>query len=84
MVDTHRLQAKRREWWCGSKRPNHAEAHSRHDLLVHLIWIPKQRKPMQSWVVAIRVRYPIRKGAMEHEPHIIPETVVRDHVHLAP
>ncbi|MBI1742158.1 transposase, partial [Candidatus Acetothermia bacterium] len=31
-------------------------AHTKHDLKVHLIWIPKYRKPVLVGPVALRVR----------------------------
>ena len=57
-------------------------AHTKHDLKVHLIWIPKYRKPVLVGPVALRVRDLLRQIAMEHELHIISGKVARDHVHL--
>ena len=57
-------------------------AHTKHDLKVHLIWIPKYRKPVLLGPVALRVRDLLRQIAMEHELQIISGKVARDHVHL--
>ena len=57
-------------------------AHTKTDLKVHLIWIPKYRKPVLTGQVAIRVRDIIRQIAMEHEIDIISGKVAKDHVHI--
>jgi len=57
-------------------------AHTKHDLKVHLVWVPKYRKPVLVGPVAIRVRDLLRQIAMEHELRIISGKVARDHVHL--
>ncbi len=57
-------------------------AHTKTDLKVHVVWIPKYRKAVLTGDVAIRVREIIRKIAMEHELEIISGKVARDHVHV--
>jgi putative transposase len=57
-------------------------AHTKSDLKVHLVWIPKYRKAVLTGEVAIRVRDLIRQIAMEHELEIISGKVARDHVHV--
>lgn len=57
-------------------------AHTKSDLKVHLVWIPKYRKAVLVGEVAIRVRDLIREIAMEHELAIISGKVARDHVHV--
>lgn len=57
-------------------------AHTKTDLKVHLVWIPKYRKPVLVGEVAIRVRDIIRQIAMEHELQIISGKVSKDHVHV--
>jgi len=57
-------------------------AHTKHDLKVHLVWIPKYRKKVLEGAVAIRVRDLIRQIVMEHELEIISGKVGRDHVHV--
>jgi putative transposase len=57
-------------------------AHTKSDLKVHLVWIPKYRKAVLSGEVAIRVRDIIRQIAAEHELEIISGKVARDHVHV--
>ncbi len=46
-------------------------AHTKSDLKVHLVWLPKYRKPVLTGEVAIRVRDLIRQIAMEHELEVI-------------
>jgi putative transposase len=57
-------------------------SHSKHDLKVHLIWIPKYRKRVLVGKVAERVRDVLRQVSMEHEIHIISGKVASDHVHM--
>jgi putative transposase len=57
-------------------------AHTKSDLKVHLVWIPKYRKAVLVGEVAIRVRDLLRQIAMEHELEIISGKVARDHVHM--
>ena len=57
-------------------------AHTKHDLKVHLVWVPKYRKKVLCGAVAVRVRDLLRQIAMEHELEIISGKVARDHVHL--
>ena len=49
---------------------------------MHLVWIPKYRKPVLTGEVAIRVRDLIRQIAAEHELEIVSGKVARDHVHV--
>ena len=49
---------------------------------MHLVWIPKYRKPVLIGEVAIRVRDLIRQIAAEHELEIVSGKVARDHVHV--
>ena len=57
-------------------------AHTKYDLKVHLIWIPKYRKKVLVGPVAIRVRDLLRQIAMEHEVYIESGKVTKDHVHV--
>jgi putative transposase len=57
-------------------------AHTKHDLKVHLVWIPKYRKKLLVGQVAIRVRDLLRQVAREHEIIVISGKVARDHVHM--
>jgi len=57
-------------------------AHTKHDLKVHLVWIPKYRKKVLTGEVAIRVRDLIRQIAMEHEITILSGKVAGDHIHV--
>lgn len=57
-------------------------AHTKSDLKVHLIWIPKYRKRVLTGQVAIRARDILRQIALEHELDIITGKVASDHVHM--
>jgi putative transposase len=57
-------------------------AHTKSDLKVHRVWVPKYRKQVLTGDVALRVRDLIRSIAAEHELEIISGKVARDHVHV--
>ena len=57
-------------------------AHTKTDLKVPLVWIPKYRKRVLVGTVATRTRDVIRQIAFEHELEIISGKVSKDHVHL--
>ena len=57
-------------------------AHTKFDLKVHIVWIPKYRKKVLKGEVSIRVRDVIRQIAHEHELVIISGKVASDHVHV--
>ena len=57
-------------------------AHTKTDLKVHLVWIPKYRKRVLIGQVGIRVRDILRQIAMEHELTILTGKVACDHIHL--
>ena len=57
-------------------------AHTKSDLKVHVVWVPKYRKAVLTGEVALRVREVIRQIAAEHELEIISGKVARDHVHV--
>ena len=63
-------------------RPYKLGAHTKTDLKVHLIWIPKYRKRVLTGQVAIRARDILRQIALEHELEIITGKVSSDHVHM--
>jgi REP-associated tyrosine transposase len=57
-------------------------AHTKTDLKVHVIWIPKYRKRVPTGQVAIRARDVLRQIALEHEIEIIIGKVSSDHIHM--
>lgn len=57
-------------------------AHTKTDLKVHIIWIPKYRKKVLTGPVAVRTRDILRQIAFEHEIEIITGKVASDHVHM--
>lgn len=57
-------------------------AHTKTDLKVHIVWIPKYRKKLITGDVAVRVRDVIRQIATEHDLLIVSGKLARDHVHV--
>ena len=57
-------------------------AHTKTDLKVHLVWIPKYRKRVLIGEVAVRARDVLRQIAVEHEIEIITGKVSVDHIHM--
>jgi len=57
-------------------------AHTKTDLKVHLVWVPKYRKRVLAGQVAVRARDILRQIAAEHELDIITGKVSVDHVHM--
>jgi len=57
-------------------------AHTKTDLKVHLVWIPKYRKRVLTGDVAVRARDILRQIAIEHELEIITGKVSANHVHI--
>ena len=57
-------------------------AHTKTDLKVHLVWVPKYRKKVLTGEIAIRARDILRQIAMEHDIDIISGKVSNDHVHI--
>ncbi len=57
-------------------------AHTKTDLKVHLVWIPKYRKRVLKGEVAVRTRDILRQIAIEHELEVITGKVAVDHVHM--
>ena len=57
-------------------------AHTKSDLKVHLVWIPKYRKRVLTGAVAVRARDILRQIAIEHELDVITGKIASDHVHM--
>lgn len=55
-------------------------AHSKYDMKVHLVWIPKYRKRVLIGQIAVRVRELLRQVTMENEIQIISGKVAVDHI----
>lgn len=62
---------------CGRVKRYQLGAHTKHDLKVHLVWIPKYRKKVLTGQVALCVRGLIRQIATEHEIAILSGSVRR-------
>jgi putative transposase len=56
--------------------------HTKTDLKVHLIWIPKYRERLLTGPVAIRAKDLFREIALEHEIEIVSGKVSGDHIHV--
>ena len=63
-------------------RSYRTNSHSKYDLKVHIIWIPKYRKRCLTGGIAERTRDLLRLICMENEVHIISGKVSSDHVHM--
>ncbi len=57
-------------------------AHSKYDLKVHLVWVPKYRKKVLHGLVQEKTRDLIRQICTENDVEIISGKVAVDHVHL--
>ena len=57
-------------------------SHTKTDIKVHTVWIPKYRKCILTGQVAIRTRDVLRQMAIEHELSIISGKVAKDHIHM--
>jgi putative transposase len=57
-------------------------SHSKYDLKVYLMWIPKYWKRVLTGKVAERTRDLLRQVCMEHAVHIISGKVACDHIHM--
>lgn len=56
--------------------------HTKSDLKVHLIWIPKYRKRVLVGQIAVKGRDILRQIAMDHDVKIITGKASVDHVHM--
>lgn len=63
-------------------RSYRTSSHSKYDLKVHLIWIPKYRRRVLVGKVAERARDLLRRICMENEVDIISGKITSDHVHM--
>ena len=57
-------------------------AHTKHRLLVHLVWVPKYRKRVLQGKVAVRVRHFLYEAGKVNRWWIEEVKVLSDHVHL--
>ncbi len=57
-------------------------SHTKTDLKVHIVWVPKYRKGVLTGQVAVRTRDVLRQIAMERELGIISGKVSKDHIHM--
>ena len=56
--------------------------HSKYDLKVHLIWIPKYRKRILTGRLAERTQDLLRQICAEREVYVISSKIAADHVHM--
>ena len=57
-------------------------SHSKYDLKVHLVWVPKYRKKVLHGQVGYRIRELIREISFANDIQIISGKVAPDHVHI--
>ena len=57
-------------------------AHTKTDLKVHIIWIPKYCKKILTGQLAARTRDILCQIALEHEHEIISDKAASDHVYM--
>ena len=57
-------------------------SHSKYDIKVHLVWIPKYRRKVLYGEIAIRVRDLVREICFANDIQIIEGKVASDHVHI--
>jgi len=57
-------------------------SHSKYDLKVHLVWIPKYRKRITILKLREYIRKYLKEICMEEEIEIISGKLAIDHVHL--
>jgi len=57
-------------------------AHTKSDLKVHVIWIPKYRKRVLLGEVSVRLRNILRRIASEQGLEVISGKIAVDHVHM--
>jgi len=57
-------------------------SHSKYDIKVHLVWIPKYRRKVLYGEIAVRVRDLIREICFANDIQIIEGKVASDHVHI--
>ena len=57
-------------------------SHTKTDLKVHLIWIPKYRKKVLTGEIAHRAREVLRKITMENDVEILSGKIACDHIHM--
>jgi putative transposase len=63
-------------------RSYRTNSHSKYDLKVHLIWIPKYRKRILTGKLAERTRDLLRQICADHDAYIISGKVAADHIHM--
>ena len=57
-------------------------AHTKHRLMVHILWIPKYRKRILKGVLAIRIKELLEECADVNRWNIEELNIQPDHVHL--
>jgi len=57
-------------------------AHTKSDLKVHVVWIPKYRKKILEGEIARRLRDLLRQIAMENDVLIISGKIAKDYIHM--
>jgi len=58
------------------------ESHTKYDILVHLVWLTKYRKPVMKGEMSKMTRMLIREICLANEVQIVKGPISKDHVHL--
>src|SRR5487761_439315 len=82
MVETPPLAGEEEGRVMWSRETIQVGAHTKHDLKVHLVWVPKYRKKVLTGQVALRGCALIRQIVMEHEVTILSGKVASGHIHV--
>jgi putative transposase len=82
MAESPRLEAKENFVYYGCVKRYRIGAHTKHNLKLHLIWIPKYRKKIFIGPIVVRVRELIRHITVEHDMQILSGKVSPDYIHV--
>jgi len=65
-----------------AERHYRSGSHTKYDIRIHFVWIPKYRKNVLTGVVGTYARNIIRQICTQHDWEIIAGKVAPDHIHL--
>jgi putative transposase len=57
-------------------------SHTRYDILYHIVWITKYRKPIMEGAVSEGLRELIRQICQQNEVTILKGQISKDHLHI--
>ena len=65
-----------------AERHYRSGSHTKYDIRIHFVWIPKYRKAILTGIVGTAVRDVIRQICTQHDWEIVAGKVAPNHVHL--